>query len=478
MKVLPTLDTDGVSSGGTKRRNKSIDRESTDPTSGGDSGKKKKDKKTKKEKKSKRNSTTSKEHLSSSSSKVKSSSHSSKKRSRRDGDAAVSEKSRGRSSSTGRDSKRRTSHKTAPTQQHDDDDNDDNDNDNDNDDVSTRVKGGHKITVTPLPPTSSLSTSDVRIEVDPVSDASNPIVVSFPSGVPHSALEPTQNPKRTVSFQNDTNTNRNRKPTNEPNSDPPLTFTWSKSHPNRTRGRVLHGHDRTCTYTASNHGKGYDGRLTKLYIALHHRPTDTLRLVPAAERGTVFSLAQTVKSEENGASTGGVANVANLSNADRRRLLYDSFGSTKKRKAMKSQRANVVEMGSVVGAGKGMMDALGKQADGVVSKSNLEVMDEVRNADGGNGTMGPNMTVSFGLLCFALVLSSRAWVLLVSVLCFMLVNTSHHTPIYSIQQQPLPSKDKGRRKGRSRRTSILPPTLRPRSRRTSQGIRLPRTSRR
>jgi len=83
-----------------------------------------------------------------------------------------------------------------------------------------------------------------------------------------------------------------------------------------------------------------------------------------------------------------------LSYDERRRLLFDSFGSTKKKRALRSQQANVVEMKSVVGAGDGMMDALGKQGDGAVSQSNLEAMEEVRKGEGDDGKGGliPSMT--------------------------------------------------------------------------------------
>lgn len=86
-----------------------------------------------------------------------------------------------------------------------------------------------------------------------------------------------------------------------------------------------------------------------------------------------------------------------LSYDERRRLLFDSFGSTKKKRALRSQQANVVEMKSVVGAGDGMMDALGKQGDGAVSQSNLEAMEEVRKGEGDDGKGGliPSMTVRF-----------------------------------------------------------------------------------
>lgn len=60
-------------------------------------------------------------------------------------------------------------------------------------------------------------------------------------------------------------------------------------------------------------------------------------------------------------------------------MVFESFGSQKKKKVMRSQDANVVEMKSVVGAGEGMMKALGSQMEGgAVSESNKRVMEDLR----------------------------------------------------------------------------------------------------
>jgi len=63
--------------------------------------------------------------------------------------------------------------------------------------------------------------------------------------------------------------------------------------------------------------------------------------------------------------------------------VFESFGSQKKKKVLRSQDANVVEMRSVVGAGEGMMKALGKQMEGkgIVSESNKKVMEDLRKGD-------------------------------------------------------------------------------------------------
>jgi len=67
---------------------------------------------------------------------------------------------------------------------------------------------------------------------------------------------------------------------------------------------------------------------------------------------------------------------------ERRRMVFESFGSQKKKKVMRSQDANVVEMKSVVGAGEGMMKALGSQMEkGAVSESNRKVMEDLKSGN-------------------------------------------------------------------------------------------------
>jgi len=62
--------------------------------------------------------------------------------------------------------------------------------------------------------------------------------------------------------------------------------------------------------------------------------------------------------------------------------VFESFGSQKKKKVMRSQDANVVEMKSVVGAGEGMMKALGSQMEkGAVSESNRKVMEDLKSGN-------------------------------------------------------------------------------------------------
>jgi hypothetical protein len=81
--------------------------------------------------------------------------------------------------------------------------------------------------------------------------------------------------------------------------------------------------------------------------------------------------------------------IRNLTASQRRRMVFESFGSSKKKKVLRSQDANVVEMRSVVGAGEGMMRALGMQMEGAgkISESNKKVIENMRlGADSENST--------------------------------------------------------------------------------------------
>lgn len=215
------------------------------------------------------------------------------------------------------------------------------------------------------------NSSQLRIEVSDSSPTSDPIVVSFPAGLPPSLTSTSSSRPRSVHFDDEEETNNT--------SHPPI-FTWAKVRKSSSKGRIIHGSDDTCTYISSNEGKGFDGRLTKFYVGLYHKPTSTLKLMPASEKGTVFALSQSVTSYSDSRSL----DFRNLSVAERRRMVFESFGSQKKKKVLRSQQANVVEMRSVVGAGEGMMKSLGKQMDdNKMSESNLKVMEEFKNQKDG-----------------------------------------------------------------------------------------------
>jgi len=198
-------------------------------------------------------------------------------------------------------------------------------------------------------------TTELKVNVEDPDSAKNPVVVSFPAGLPSSM---------TISSNDQ----------EHDDSSPPV-FTWTKARQSAKKGRILHGSDHACTYSAMNAGRGSDGRLTKFYVAIYHKPTNTIKFIPSSEQGTVFSINQKVTSYHDSKSM----DFRNLSVSERRRMVFESFGSSKKKKVLRSQDANVVEMKSVVGAGDGMMKALGSQIEsGTVSESNKQVMEELK----------------------------------------------------------------------------------------------------
>jgi len=214
------------------------------------------------------------------------------------------------------------------------------------------------------------STKMIRFDIQKGSNPEHdPIVVSFPSGLPRGLVEAQSRENRKVRFEQP-----DFSATQEP------VFTWKRRR--ESKGKVIMGIDDQCTYTASNIGRGHDDRKTKLYVGILDKETNTLKMIPAAERGTVFSLDQSVISYQQSGNE--LSNtLANMSYLERRNLLFESFGSSKKMRAIKSKAANVVSMTSVVGAGDGMMEALKRQNEdttGTVSKSNLDAMDAVRES--------------------------------------------------------------------------------------------------
>jgi hypothetical protein len=218
---------------------------------------------------------------------------------------------------------------------------------------------------------------ELNIHVSEPDMSHDPVVVSFPSGLPSSLIPCAEN-EHNEEFTN---------------ASLPV-FKWTKARETVSKGRILRGVDNTCNYNASNEGRGYDGRVTKFYIGVYHKPTNTVSFVPSSERGTVFAMDQSVTSYTD---TKGV-DIRNLTASQRRRMVFESFGSSKKKKVLRSQDANVVEMRSVVGAGEGMMRALGMQMEGAgkISESNKKVIENIR--------LGADSEVSFSSLITVSVL--------------------------------------------------------------------------
>jgi hypothetical protein len=160
--------------------------------------------------------------------------------------------------------------------------------------------------------------SKVVIEVAARNPKQDPIVASFPGGFP---------------FTED--------------DEEGVRFVWRKLEPRSKHGRSLMGRDSTCIYQAES--VPGETRLTKTCVGLYNKRTGKLTLHQTAEEGAVFSLTQIVRNYKE--------ELPSLSRGERRKALFEAFGSSKKQKVLKSQAANVVNVKSVVGSGSLMRNA-------------------------------------------------------------------------------------------------------------------------
>mmetsp|Transcript_13492 Transcript_13492/g.38916 ORF Transcript_13492/g.38916 Transcript_13492/m.38916 type:complete len:462 (+) Transcript_13492:324-1709(+) len=202
----------------------------------------------------------------------------------------------------------------------------------------------------------------VEIQVESSSAADNPIVVSFPGGLPES-LQKDGSSGATLP-----------------------QFVWKKLSKRSSSGRKIIGEDKSCVYSASAAGLMYDDRRTKLCVGVYDKKTGSLVLREAAVKGTVFALQQSIPYylEKNGPVK---------FEAGRNLLSYDTsvhedFGSAKKQKALRSQAANRVELQSVVGAGENsaVMNQVVKGES--MSESNRKAIEENKNPDGDESGSG------------------------------------------------------------------------------------------
>lgn len=179
----------------------------------------------------------------------------------------------------------------------------------------------------------------IKIQVHESDPSVDPIVVSFPGGVPEEST-----PK----------------------------FFWKKNPTTvNKRGRTVIGHDETCVYRGQSDGMGYDGRRTKLCVGVLNKRTGKMELYPAAERGTVFALEQSVPSYNSSLYSA----PRQFTAAQRRKALFEDFGSQKKRRVLKSQEANVVD--SVVGGTDLVLQAMKRKSGAAnMSESNRKAMEE------------------------------------------------------------------------------------------------------
>ena len=203
----------------------------------------------------------------------------------------------------------------------------------------------------------SIQKQKVTIEVEDVDPASNPIVVSFPGGVPDS-------------LQGNSTGAMGPK------------FSLEKLHEKSKFGRRVVGEDKHCTYSAHSQGLGYDDRRTKLCIGVYDKKKGVVVIREAASRGTVYALEQSVPAylEKNGE----VQEIPGQGMLQYNTALFEDFGSSKKRKVLKSQAANRVEIDHVVGAGDGSAVMHQVMAGSSMSESNRKAIEESKQ-EGENG---------------------------------------------------------------------------------------------
>ncbi|KAL3922122.1 MAG: hypothetical protein SGILL_002370 [Bacillariaceae sp.] len=183
--------------------------------------------------------------------------------------------------------------------------------------------------------------------------SNNPVLVSFPGGLPESLKEDSAS-----------------------SGSKPPSFVWQKTNEKAKSGRRVIGKDRHCLYSASAAGMAYDDRRTKMVVGVYNKATGTLTLRETATRGTVFALQQSVPSyikEKKHVDSGkGSKDKPNV---------FEDFGSSKKRKVLKSQAANRVDIDNVVGAGDGSAMVHQIMKGKGMSESNRIAIEEERRSD-------------------------------------------------------------------------------------------------
>jgi hypothetical protein len=199
---------------------------------------------------------------------------------------------------------------------------------------------------------SSLESEKVTIRVEDQDPDENPIVVAFPRGLPEALQE---GGSRSV----------------------PPSFVWQKSNEKTAFGRRIIGHDQHCVYSAESKGFGYDERRTKLCVGVYDKKRGVLTLREAASKGTIYSLEQSVPSylDANEVVESQVGNnIVEYSTA-----VFEAFGSAKRRKVLKSQAANQVDIDHVVGAGAGsaVVDKIIKGE--LMSESNRKAIEQAKD---------------------------------------------------------------------------------------------------
>jgi hypothetical protein len=203
----------------------------------------------------------------------------------------------------------------------------------------------------------------IKIRVYPADPDVDPVVCSFPGGLP-SSLQTTTNGS------------------SDATSAHPPRFLWRRpaADKSKTSGSLI-GKDEACLFESQAPAQGQNKCRTKLCVGIYDKKKGKLTLHQAASNGTVFALQQSVPSY---LETAGPNVDSNKTAAEQRRALFEDFGSAKKRKVLRSEAATKVNVDSVVGAGNLMVDNF--LNGGGMSESNRRAVEERRNqAEQGEG---------------------------------------------------------------------------------------------
>jgi len=121
------------------------------------------------------------------------------------------------------------------------------------------------------------------------------------------------------------------------------------------KAKVLLGKDDTCSYIAERATHRTSTALNKVAIGIYNPETKVLQLHPTTH---VYRLSQRVNGYKSAISSGGDTDTPAVdSYNERRAALFDAFGSTKKKRVLKSMAANVVAVDSMSEAND-LMDSI------------------------------------------------------------------------------------------------------------------------
>jgi A49-like RNA polymerase I associated factor len=225
-----------------------------------------------------------------------------------------------------------------------------------------------------------------------------PIICSFPGGLPE-ALQNTEH--------DDDDHNNNTRNNNQMGIRKPPSFvviqqqqqsdvnTGNIKNKNTEKGieqTFIVGKDDTCLYSGSvslpirttktNTSKSSinaaKGQRSRVCVGVFDTTTNRLSIHESFGSGNIFSLNQSVLSyvpddtNTNNATIESAEGRTLSSAMERYNALYRDFGSSKKNKVIKSQRANQVNVESVVGAGNVMTDQFLRQATAISSRKSVQ----------------------------------------------------------------------------------------------------------